>query len=225
MKLLAIETATEACSAALLIDGNVIDRHEVAPRQHNQLILPMCEHLLAEGGVSAGSLDAIAFGCGPGAFTGVRIAASVTQGIAIAHDLPVIPVSTLENLAYQANTKVDEYVMPAIDARMDEIYWAVYKRISSNQLELIVAEQVQEPEHVNFPDIEISMGLGSGWGSYESILMGKTHLSSDRVIGDALPSARVVAELALTKFLDNNVATVENALPVYLRNNVVHNKK
>ena len=105
MKILAIETATEACSAALLSDDDIVERYEVAPRKHNELILPMCEAVLAECSVSLKQLDAIAFGCGPGAFTGVRIAAGVTQGIAYAHDLPVALVSTLANLALQAIVK------------------------------------------------------------------------------------------------------------------------
>ena len=101
VKLLAIETATEACSAAVLIGDDVIERYQVAPRQHNELILPMCEQVLAQAGVTLKQIDALAFGCGPGAFTGLRIAASVTQAIALAHDLPVASVSTLANLAHQ----------------------------------------------------------------------------------------------------------------------------
>ncbi|MCP4407178.1 MAG: tRNA (adenosine(37)-N6)-threonylcarbamoyltransferase complex dimerization subunit type 1 TsaB, partial [Gammaproteobacteria bacterium] len=98
MKLLAIETATEACSASLLIDGAIINRYKLAPRRHTQLILPMCEALTAEAGVVLSQLDAVAFGCGPGSFTGVRIAAGVVQGIAFAWALPVMPVSTLAAL-------------------------------------------------------------------------------------------------------------------------------
>ena len=126
MKILGIETATEGCSASVLCDGEVVERFEVAPQRHNELILPMCESLLSECEVVLTQLDAIAFGCGPGAFTGVRIAAGVTQGIALAHDLPVIPISTLANLAQQAFAKSDrvQTVLPAIDARMSEVYWA-----------------------------------------------------------------------------------------------------
>ena len=102
MKILAIETATEACSAALLIDGKIIERYQVQPRMHSQLILPMMNELLAEAGVALTALDAIAFGRGPGAFTGVRIAVGVAQGAAFAADLPVVPVSTLAALAQGA---------------------------------------------------------------------------------------------------------------------------
>ncbi len=225
MKLLAIETATEACSAAVLIDDEIIDRYELAPRKHNELILPMCEQVLSQAGVSLSELDAIAFGCGPGAFTGVRIAASVTQGIAIAHDLPVISVSTLENLASQANAEVDELIMPAIDARMDEIYWAIFKMNSSGLLENYISEQVQEPAQVDLQGHQVRYALGSGWKAYSSVLGDKIGVPADKIFRDALPTAKVTASLAKHKFLAEDMVTAENALPVYLRNNVVHNKK
>ena len=225
MKLLAIETATEACSAAVLIDDEIIDRYELAPRKHNELILPMCQQVLSQAGVSLAELDAIAFGCGPGAFTGVRIAASVTQGIAIAHDLPVIPVSTLENLASQANAEADELIMPAIDARMDEIYWAIYKMNSSGLLENYFTERVQEPALVDLKGRKVHYALGSGWKSYSSVLDDKIGIPADRIFRDALPTAKVTVTLAKHKFLVEDMVTAENALPVYLRNNVVHNKK
>ena len=141
MRLLAIETATEACSAALWVNGEIIERYQFAPRRHNELILPMCEQVLSQAQLNLSGLDAIAFGCGPGAFTGVRIAASVAQAIALAHDLPVVPVSTLANLAFQAEVNPGELILPAIDARMDEIYWAVYKKNPVMQLELVKEEK------------------------------------------------------------------------------------
>ena len=110
--------------------AEIMEQFELAPQRHNELILPMCESLLSEFSLALNQLDAIAFGCGPGAFTGVRIAAGVTQGIALAHALPVIPISTLANLAQQALVQSGqiETVMPAIDARMHEVYWAIYKK-------------------------------------------------------------------------------------------------
>ena len=125
--LLAIETSTPACSAALSIDGVVIERYALAPRQHAVLILPMIESLLLEAGISVAQLDALAFGRGPGSFTGVRIAASVIQGIAFAADLPVLPVSTLATLALGGMRITDKtQVMAALDARKSEIYWGCY---------------------------------------------------------------------------------------------------
>ena len=225
MKLLAIETATEACSVALLIDGEIIDRHEVAPRQHNELILPMCENVLAEADVSINALDSIAFGCGPGAFTGVRIAASVAQGIAFAHDLPVIPISTLENLASQKGAKAGESILSAIDARMDEIYWAVYTINASGSLENRIAEQVQAPDQIDLEGVQIDWGLGTGWGTYKTILQDKTHITDAQISASALPTAKIAAQIAKTKFLNGDMVTAENAIPVYLRNNVAHKKQ
>ena len=106
MKLLALDTATEACSAAVWVDGAVLERYELAPRRHAALILPMIEAVLAEAGLSPPQLDAIAFGRGPGAFTGVRIAVGIVQGIAFAADLPVIPISTLAALALGAEQEL-----------------------------------------------------------------------------------------------------------------------
>jgi tRNA threonylcarbamoyladenosine biosynthesis protein TsaB len=122
MKLLAIETATESCSAALLVDDEVICLNEIAPRKHNEIILSMCEQVLAQGETSLSQLDVMAFGRGPGAFTGVRLAASVTQGIALGQDLPVVPVSSLASLAQAAaETASVTQVLSCIDARMQEI--------------------------------------------------------------------------------------------------------
>lgn len=223
VKLLGIETATEACSAAVLVDGEVIERFEISPRRHNELILPMCEAVLADAGVTLKQLDGIAFGCGPGAFTGLRIAASVTQGIALAHDLPVASISTLANLAYQAQVNVGELIMPSIDARMDEIYWGLYKK-TLDDVELIDEEKVQLPGEVFVAD-NISCGLGTGWGSYKQVLQQHIEIDPQHIIEDALPHAKVTVTLAKYKYLNQKMVDVMHALPVYLRNQVVHQKK
>lgn len=227
MKILAIETATEACSAAVLNGNEYIERYEVAPRRHNELILPMCETVLAECGLALNHLDAVAFGCGPGAFTGVRIAAGVTQGIAYAQDLPVVPVSTLANLAQQAADKDSSvrFILPAIDARMEEIYWAVYANRSSGTVELHGHEQVQDPNKIKAHTDRISCGLGSGWRTYQQILQEKTQLQSeDNIDGSALPRAKTTAKLAARLFSQQIFVDAADALPVYLRDNVVHQK-
>ena len=143
MKILALDTATEACSAALLIDGEIRERFEIAPRAHARLLLPMLEDLLAEAGLKPAQLDAIAFGRGPGSFTGLRIAASVAQGIAFAADLPVLPVSTLAALAWPAlrAARADQ-VFAAIDARMGEIYCAGFGLAAQGELLMLSEEQV-----------------------------------------------------------------------------------
>tara|TARA_R110002049_G_scaffold252263_1_gene426820 strand:- start:132107 stop:132784 length:678 start_codon:yes stop_codon:yes gene_type:complete len=223
VKLLGIETATEACSAAVLVGDQVVERFEVSPRRHNELILPMCEAVLADAGISLKQLDGIAFGCGPGAFTGIRIAASITQGIALAHDLPVASVSTLANLAFQADVNTGELILPAIDARMDEIYWGLYKKVNDN-VELVGEEKVQSPHEISVTE-KISYGLGTGWGAYQEILLQGINSDAKNILGDALPHASVTVKLAKQKYLNEQMVDSLHALPVYLRNQVVHQKK
>ncbi|MFK8028260.1 MAG: tRNA (adenosine(37)-N6)-threonylcarbamoyltransferase complex dimerization subunit type 1 TsaB [Gammaproteobacteria bacterium] len=222
VKLLGIETATEACSAAVLVDEEVVERFEIVPRKHNELILPMCEAVLADAGVSLKQLDGIAFGCGPGAFTGLRIAASVTQGIALAHDLPVASISTLANLAFQAPVNLEDLVMPVIDARMEEVYWGIYKKIPDD-VEIISEERVQAPEQISI-DEKIACGLGTGWGTYKEILSQEISINAKNVLEQALPHAEVTVRLAKNKYLNQKMVDAMHALPVYLRNKVVHQK-
>ncbi|MGH8050645.1 MAG: tRNA (adenosine(37)-N6)-threonylcarbamoyltransferase complex dimerization subunit type 1 TsaB, partial [Arenimonas sp.] len=146
MKLLAFETATEACSVALYIDGEVYERFDIVPKQHTQLALPWAEQLLADAGIKKSQLDAIAVGIGPGAFTGVRLAVALVQGIALALDKPVLPVSTLAALAMQgADLKCDR-ILAAIDARMGEIYCAEFRLDKDNLVDAISEEIVIAPE-------------------------------------------------------------------------------
>jgi tRNA threonylcarbamoyladenosine biosynthesis protein TsaB len=225
MKLLGIETATEACSAALMLDGEVIERYTSEPRMHNELILPMCDELLSEAGIAMSQIDAIAFGCGPGAFTGVRIGAAVTQGMALAHDLPVIPISTLANLAQQAFMQDDSYryVLPAIDARMHEVYWAVYQKVALDEVTLLEAELVQKPQDVQCQQ-PIAYGVGSGWGTYQNTLCQQTGLDKSVVDGAALPHAKTTLQLAQPKYKKSEYLAAEFALPVYVRDNIAHKK-
>jgi tRNA threonylcarbamoyladenosine biosynthesis protein TsaB len=224
MKLLAIEAATEACSAAVLVGDEIVEKYQLAPRQHNELLLPMCEQVLAEAGVSLSQLDAIAFGCGPGAFTGVRIAAGVAQGIAFAHDLPAAAVSTLVNLVCQSSADDNAIVLPAIDARMSEVYWAVYKKISDSVAEEILPERVQSPEGVDVEQQTVVYGVGSGWQSYPEILQRKTAISAACVDPAALPRAKTTALIGQQKARSNQLTDAVNILPVYLRDNVAHKK-
>jgi len=221
MILLALETATEACSAALLQDGEILERFQVSPRGHSQLILPMVDELLAEAGVTMSQVDAVAFGRGPGAFTGLRIAVGVTQGIAFAADLPVIPVSTLAVLAQ--GSKADK-VLTAIDARMDEVYWAAYLKNSQGVMSLEGQEQVLSASEVPLPEGDHWYGVGTGWGSYQSILRERCGQQVEGYDGQALPRARDVARLGEARFLTGEVVSAEQALPVYLRDQVAWKK-
>lgn len=223
VKLLAIETATEACSAALYIDGEVIEQYQLAPRKHNELILPMCEQLLSEADIQVNQIDAVAFGCGPGAFTGLRIAASVAQAIAIAHELPVACVSTLANLANQVDLNSGECVMPAIDARMQEVYWAIYEKDCSGNLLLVGEEKVQAP-HMIENVTNIQYGCGTGWASYRDELNASYGLNQQSINEKALPRASITAAIGVNKYYADEMVDAVDALPVYLRNQVIHQK-
>lgn len=166
--LLALDTATEACSVALLHEGRVLSHYEVIPRQHAQRLLPMIQDLLGEAGVALSAVDAIAFGRGPGAFTGVRIAIGVVQGLAFALERPVLPVSNLAVLAQRAHREQGvSQVAAAIDARMDEVYWGCY-RLEAGEMRLAGVEAVLPPEQVALPRDAAGdwFGAGTGWGTY-----------------------------------------------------------
>ncbi len=227
MKLLAIETCTEACSAAVYVDGEVVERYQIAARQHNELILPMAEQVLAEVQISLSQLDGLAFGCGPGAFTGVRICVAVSQGIAFAHDLPLLGISSLVNLAAQAPAtgQGEQQVFAAIDARMGEIYYGHYLVAPNSVPVLSGTEQVVTAEALNLELANFDYGMGSGWQSYAEPLMAKTAIKPEAIDADALPRASVTARLAVMQWQDATLLQPEQAQPVYLRNNVVHQKK
>jgi len=221
MKLLAVETATEACSAALLIDGEVSERWELAPRAHTRLLLPMIDGLMAEAGLLPNQLDALAFGCGPGSFTGVRIATAVAHGIALGADLPVLPVSTLAALAqdyygHHAATTL----FTAMDARMGEIFWGVYQRGQQGMAELVGKESVLAVEHVALPNIP-GVGLGSGWLAYGQGLKRRFGgLVKGIVAENVWPKASAIARLGEHLYGKGLAVPVELAQPVYLRDKV-----
>ncbi len=220
MKLLAVETSTEACSAALIIDGEVKERFELAPQKHTQLILPMIDSLMAEAGLKPQQLDALAFSRGPGSFTGVRIATGVIQGIALGADLPVVPVSTLAAIAQDFFDRNDENVaFVAMDARMGEIFWGVYRRDEQGFAELIGFEAVTPADAVEFPDL-IGVGIGSGWGVYPQELMARLAGRVSHYQADMLPRAGAIARLGARGFEQGQAVAVEQAMPVYLRDKV-----
>ena len=225
MKLLAIETATESCSVAVLLDDEIFSRNEVAPRKHNELVLGMCEQLLDEAEVALSQLDAVAFGRGPGAFTGVRLAASVTQGIAMGQDIPVVPVSSLAALAqgaYEEKEKKD--VFACIDARMQEVYYGYYQLNAEKIMQLISDEQVLAPNAINLNVSDQCYGVGSGWAAYAEILQDNlgSQISYD---ANQFPRAEYVAKLAKYNFQQGEIVSALEALPVYLRDNVAEKPK
>lgn len=222
MKLLAIETATEACSAALLIDGDVTVRYRVEPRKHSELILPMMKSLLAEAELSLGQLDALAFGRGPGGFTGVRIASGVVQGAAYAVDLPVVPVSTLASLAQRGFREHQEKrMLCAFDARMNEVYWGIYQVEDETGLARLKGEEsVSSPALVSKPEGNNWQGIGTGWGSYHDQLTAHLGDQMKGSLPDLYCSAFDVALLGADGFKRGEVVSADQASPIYLRNNV-----
>jgi tRNA threonylcarbamoyladenosine biosynthesis protein TsaB len=221
-RILAIDTVTEGCSAALRVGEEIIQRFEVTPRGHTQRILPMVDALLAEAGCSLRQLDAIAFDRGPGSFTGLRITAGVVQGLAYAAERPVIPISSLAALAsagYRAHGC--RQLLSAIDARMQELYWGVYTISETGVPQLQGEEQLLSPHAV--PAVEGQWcGVGSGWSGYAELLQESYRDQLQRIDGKALPQAQEIARLALDELQAGNLLPAEQAQPLYLRNQVVH---
>lgn len=215
--LLALDTATEACSVALLHDGKVLSHYEVIPRLHAQRLLPMIKDLLAEAGIAMSALDAIAFGRGPGAFTGVRIAIGVVQGLAFALERPVLPVSNLAVLAQRAFREQGVLqVAAAIDARMDEVYWGCYRE-TAGEMRLVGAEAVMAPELAALPaDITGEwFGAGTGWGYAERIPVALSGHDAS-----LLPHAQDLLTLATFAWHRGEAVQADDAQPVYLRDKV-----
>ena len=218
MRLLALDTATEACSAALLNEGEITSRSEIVPRRHAELILAMIDELLAEADLRLNRLDAIAFGRGPGAFTGVRIAAGVTQGLAWGSNLPVIPVSSLAALAQSAAGQADT-VLAAVDARMGEVYWCCYQ-VKEGRVTAITDEQVSKPDHVYSAVSGPLYGVGTGWDTYGDLFSKKFRQDLQGYDGSRYPLAECILPLAVELYDENACLDFGSAVPVYIRNRV-----
>lgn len=217
MKLLAFETSTEACSVALWIDGEVRERFEVAPRRHAELSLPWAGELLAEAGIRKSQLDAIAVGRGPGAFTGVRLAIAIGQGIALALDRPIVPVSTLAALALQAS---GPRVLAAIDARMNEVYVGSFALRDGDAFAL-GDEAVVAPDAARLSGVDSDWrGVGTGFSALDNELQRQWASRFATIDPTALPRAADVARLAAHAFARGEARPPELVEPAYLRNNV-----
>ncbi|MES3041240.1 MAG: tRNA (adenosine(37)-N6)-threonylcarbamoyltransferase complex dimerization subunit type 1 TsaB [Pseudomonadota bacterium] len=246
IKLLALETATEHCSVAIWQrDGagqvQVIARRQHAPRQQTELILPMVDELLAESGLALTQFTALAYSCGPGAFTGVRIAAAVAQGLAFGADLPVVPVSSLQTLAQAAYRQHDaRAVLAAFDARMQEIYAGAYALDADGLMQAItpevaaapatlpaalvaswaayVAEHLAEHAAQRVAGSGMTAAAGSGWATYGDSLA--QTFAVQQIHADLAPDAEDVATLAFAAVQAGKAVAPELALPVYLRDDV-----
>jgi tRNA threonylcarbamoyladenosine biosynthesis protein TsaB len=223
MRILALDTATQACSTALVTADSAITRELLTERGHAAHILPMVDAVLGQAGIALAEVGALAFGRGPGAFTGVRLAASVAQGLAFAAQLPVVPVSDLAALAQRAFDEDQEldHVLACSDARMQELYWACFDRSAAGLATLVGAEHVSGVGGVELPGSWRGRigGAGQGFRIYPELQISlKTSLAAVRE--DILPRALEIARLAWPAALAGLTVGAQEAVPVYVRDNV-----
>jgi tRNA threonylcarbamoyladenosine biosynthesis protein TsaB len=237
VRILALDTATENCSAALMIDGRVLAREVEVERGHAERILPMIDELLAEAGTTLRSLDAIAFGRGPGSFTGVRLAATVTQGLAFGAGVGVVPISDLRAVAQRAfrHDATITRILVCNDARMSEVYWGCFERGADALAAPKGDEHVGKPLTVALPPgWTDAVGVGRGFAAYAADLRTAVpgvapseHRTVNPLVAAAaydrfLPRAAEIVLLAAPEVADGKIVSVDAAIPVYLRDNVAH---
>ncbi|RAU17802.1 tRNA (adenosine(37)-N6)-threonylcarbamoyltransferase complex dimerization subunit type 1 TsaB [Nitrincola tibetensis] len=225
-RILALDTSTDACSVALLNGDELTQDFRIEPRRHTHLLLPMVQSLLASSSLRLEDLDAIAFGRGPGSFAGIRIATGVAQGLGLAADLPLIPVSTLAAMAITAQPGAQGLpILTALDARMNEVYWALI-RFDESGMVYEVEERVSSPRDVSVPSsITQVYGVGSGWvyaREMESLSSTKVSLDQSESI---YPTAASMLTIAKDLLLKGQVCLADEVRPVYLRDDVAWKKK
>lgn len=229
-KLLAMDTSAAACSVALLVDGDIEEHHELAPRDHTRMILPMVDRLLAGAGLSLGQLDGIAFGAGPGSFTGLRICAGVVQGLAFGADLPVLPVSSLAAVAQACFRETPAagagLALVCMDARMGELYFGAYT-CSGGEAQAAAVERLLAPSDLDLGALPTAdrpcYALGSGWQFRGEMPLPRA-LAFAAVDLEVLPRARYVAELGLRRWRRGEILAPAAVEPVYLREQVAWQK-
>jgi tRNA threonylcarbamoyladenosine biosynthesis protein TsaB len=220
MKLLAIDTASEACSVSLWSDGKVCARFEVAGRTHSERLRPMVDQVLAEAGLRPAQLDGFACGIGPGSFAGVRIGVSFVQGMAAALDRPVVPLISLELLALRAFREGATVALTAIDARMDEVYYAAYAIDADGRPKTLVEPRVCAPQAVPSATHGKACGVGSGWKVYSDALVTAIGAMPAQLLADALPDVADGIALAVDRMLRGEGQPAVQVQPLYLRNRV-----
>ena len=219
MKLLALDTVTEYCSAALSIKGELIWRETLAKQSHTEMILPMVEALLAEAELSVGELDAIAFDRGPGSFTGLRIGAGVAQGLALASNLPVIPVSSLQLIAQTCMVVSGQNnVMACIDARQGEVYWGCFLK-QAGIMQLAGVEKIDHPCNVASGE-RVYYGAGSGFSTFQHELTSSKQIQLSGYDETIYPFAKNMITLAIDSWEGERYVDASEVLPVYLRDKV-----
>ncbi|NWG39398.1 MAG: tRNA (adenosine(37)-N6)-threonylcarbamoyltransferase complex dimerization subunit type 1 TsaB [Hydrogenophilaceae bacterium] len=214
MNILGIETSTEYCSLALWKEGEAVSRSELAGQRHSEILLPMIDALLKEQDCRLRDLDALAFGAGPGSFTGVRIAACVAQGLALGAGIPVLPVCTLEALAEASG---QEKVAAALDARLDEVYFAAYERQGDRWHEIVSPCLSSVSDLPTLPGSGWT-GVGTGFAVPDGAL--GRHLRLSGVHGDAVPQAEAIVALGARMLMAGAWRDPAEAQPIYLRDKV-----
>jgi tRNA threonylcarbamoyladenosine biosynthesis protein TsaB len=219
LRLLALDTSTEACSVALLLDDELRLRFQLTERSHAELVLPMVESLLAEAGVTLLDLDGLAFGRGPGAFTGLRIACGVVQGLALGANLPVAPVSSLAAVAEQVAAAAGDVVLVCNDARMGEVYWCVYRREAEGTLTPLSGEAVSPPDGVGAGMPPAGHAAGNALPRYPT-LAERLREAGLQIHDGLYPRADAIARLGAIELAAGRGVPAEQALPVYVRDDV-----
>jgi len=212
----AVETATEWCSVALWLDGDIVSLERRAGNRQGEFVLPMLDELFGRARLRMQDLEGIAFGAGPGAFTGLRIACGVAQGLALARDLPVVGVSTLEATAEESGA---DRVIVALDARMHEVYYAAFEKAGGKWTQALPAACVA-PDEVDVPDGSGWLGCGSGFAIYRASLQPRLASACKRIAPDIRPSAVAVARLAAPRFAAGEGVDAALAQPHYIRDKV-----
>ncbi|MDR3443463.1 MAG: tRNA (adenosine(37)-N6)-threonylcarbamoyltransferase complex dimerization subunit type 1 TsaB [Legionella sp.] len=217
MNLLAIDTSTEVASVAVLLGDKLFHEEQGSQKTHAQFILPMIDQLMHDSGLQMNQLDGIVFGCGPGSFTGLRIACSIAKGLAYAHDLDLIPVSSLSAVVWAARQETTLPVLAVLDARMHELYWAYYA-----PEQLVAEERVNAASEIILPHeqsfVLAGVGIDTYWMDFPEAL--KEKISTQINVH---PNAAAMLQLARTKVIQS--VSAANAQPVYVRNQVTYSKK
>ena len=217
MNLLAVDTASEACAVGVSAGGRHFTRFELTPRRHTECVLPWCDELLAQAGIGKGDLNGSAVGIGPGAFTGVRLAVSLAQGMALALELPVVPVSTLACIAQAQNH--DGPIAVLMDARMGECYVGFYQK-TDGIVSAIAAERLLKPEQIHLPFDADWIGVGSALSSYAAQLPQSLMAAFKHTDATCLPQPEALLQLAEYGFRQGSAVPPECIEPAYLRDKV-----
>jgi tRNA threonylcarbamoyladenosine biosynthesis protein TsaB len=223
MRLLALDTSSLACSVALQLEDQLYERHAEQPREHTRLLLPMIRALLDETGVDPRSLDAIALGNGPGSFIGMRIAASVAQGLAYAAELDIVPVSSLAAIAAQVFAEHDAAeVVVTQDAHMQEVYLGIFGRDAAGLPQALFAERLHGQgaiDELDTPAAGARLAAGAGWHRYPALLAANTH-NLEQVVAVAQPHAKFLLGIAAEALAKGQALPPAQLVPAYLRHTV-----